>query len=178
MDMDACSKGNRLARHLQACFVVLHRTAAPPPRTFPHASGIFCGPVTGLFGKDLGSFPAGTQVTARFSRGCARPTLESEDVMKTYNGAEAVKGGYYLNVGEWKLEAVNGASGTLAGGVEARYVRLPMLALLVVAPVLGMGLVLLLPFFGLAVLGEGLWTKARTVLAARRAPVRPTTVRR
>jgi hypothetical protein len=99
-----------------------------------------------------------------------------EGVMKTYFGAETVKGGYYLNVGEWKLEAVDGNAGTLPGGAEARYVRVPMPGLLVVAPVLGMALVVVLPFFGLAVLGEGLWTKARTMLAVRR--VRATTVRR
>jgi hypothetical protein len=98
--------------------------------------------------------------------------------MKTFNGAETVKGGYYLNVAEWKLEAVDGEAGTLTGGAEARYVRVPMPGLLVVAPLLGMALVVLLPFFGLAVLGEALWTKAGTLTAARRARVRPTTTRR
>ena len=68
--------------------------------------------------------------------------------MTTCTGRETVKGGYYLNVAEWKLEAVDGAAGTLSGGPGARYVRVPMLALLVVAPLLGLVLVVLLPFFG------------------------------
>jgi hypothetical protein len=97
--------------------------------------------------------------------------------MKTYNGAETVTGGYYLNLAEWKLEPV-GEAGTLSGGADARYVRVPMPGLLVVAPLLGMALVVLLPFFGLAVLGEALWTKTATIMAARRGGVRPTTTRR
>jgi hypothetical protein len=99
--------------------------------------------------------------------------------MTTYTGAETVKGGYYLNVAEWKLAALDGESGTLPGGAAARYVRLPMLALLLVAPLFGLALVVLLPFFGLAVLGEGLWTLGRARMTARReARVRPTTARR
>jgi hypothetical protein len=98
--------------------------------------------------------------------------------MKTFNGAETVRGGYYLNLGGWKLEALDGEAGTLPGGAEARYVRVPMPGLLLVAPLLGMALVVLLPFFGLAVLGEALWTKTATLVAARRGRVRATTTRR
>lgn len=89
--------------------------------------------------------------------------------MTTYTGNRTVKGGYYLNVRDWKLEAVDGKVGTLPAGEEARYVRIPLPAMLVVAPVLGLLFVVLLPFLGLAVLIEEGWHLAITAVAARRA---------
>lgn len=102
--------------------------------------------------------------------------------MTTYTGTQNVKGGYYLNLNGWNMEAVNGKAGVLPGDESARYVRVPMLALLVVAPLLGLGFVVVLPFLGLAVLGEQGWHKATQAAAARRAAATrtpsPTTVRR
>lgn len=99
--------------------------------------------------------------------------------MTTFNGTESVKGGYYLDVREWKLEAIDGASGALPGDEGDRYIRVPVLLLLIVAPLLGLGFVVLLPFFGVAVLGEQLWHKAVAAIGKRRiATVRPTMVRR
>ena len=99
--------------------------------------------------------------------------------MKRFTGTQAVKGGYYFNIRNWKLEAVDGTFGTLPGTDTDRYLRVPLVALLFVAPVLGLFFVVLLPFFGLAVLGEGLWRRMRAVMATRGAGrVRPTTVRR
>ena len=103
--------------------------------------------------------------------------------MKTYKGAETVKGGYYFNLHGWHMEAVDGTAGTLGGGESARYIRVPLLALLVAAPLLGLAFVVLLPFLGLAVVIEQGWVKARQAVAARRAAPttlepKPTTVRR
>lgn len=99
--------------------------------------------------------------------------------MKTFTSTEKVPGGYYLNVRDWKLEAIDGASGTLPGGDAWRYVRVPVLGLLLVAPLLGLAFVVILPFFGFAVLVEGLWRRVQAAMAVRRiGEVRPTRVRR
>ena len=95
--------------------------------------------------------------------------------MATYKGAEKVKGGYYLNRQEWKLEVIEGASGTLPGDEGARYVRVPLLGMLVVAPFLGLMFVVVMPFLGLAVLVEQGWQKALAAVVARRARIVPPT---
>jgi hypothetical protein len=98
--------------------------------------------------------------------------------MRTYSGTETVKGGYYLNVREAKLEAVDGRAGTLPGEAHARYVRVPLLAMLLLAPLLGLLFVVVLPFLGLAVLVEQGWHKAAVLRARRSVAVRPATNRR
>ena len=99
--------------------------------------------------------------------------------MKTFTGTERVAGGYYMNVRGWQLEAIDGASGTLPGGEDGRYVRVPVLGMLLVAPLFGLVFVVLLPFFGVAVLVEGLWRRTEAALAVRRTGgVRPTRARR
>jgi hypothetical protein len=97
--------------------------------------------------------------------------------MTTYTGTQTVKGGYYLNVAEWELKAIDGKGGTLPGGEQDRFVRVPLAALLVIAPVLGLIFVVLLPFLGLAVVVEQAWRKTMAVVETRRA-ARVTTVRR
>jgi hypothetical protein len=101
-----------------------------------------------------------------------------EGIMTTYTGNRTVKGGYYLNLREWKLEAVDGNVGVLPPGEEARYVRIPLLAMLVVAPVLGLLFVVVLPFLGLAVLIEEGWHLTMAAVARRAAHRQATTVHR
>lgn len=67
-------------------------------------------------------------------------------------GGDAVTFGFYWNVAEWEVQIVPAAGGRLAGGEEARYVRLPLLALLVVAPLMGAAYAMFLPFIGFAML--------------------------
>jgi hypothetical protein len=99
--------------------------------------------------------------------------------MATYKGTQMVKGGYYLDMRNMRLEVIEGAAGTLPGDDAVRYVRVPLLALLVVAPVLGLLFVVLLPFLGLAVVVEQLWRKTVVAVRERRAGgVRPATLRR
>jgi hypothetical protein len=72
--------------------------------------------------------------------------------MFTYTGGETVKGGFYWNRGTWHLENVEGKSGTLPGGGETRYVWVPTLLMLLLAPVMGGLFVVFLPFIGFALL--------------------------
>lgn len=68
--------------------------------------------------------------------------------MKRYNGGTEVRGGYYFNRAEWELTAVQGEKGTLAGGAKEEFVRVPVLVLLVVAPLLGAVFAMFLPLVG------------------------------
>jgi hypothetical protein len=83
--------------------------------------------------------------------------------MATFKGAQTVNGGYYLNTGEWKLEMVEAPSGTLPGDAHAIYRRVPVPAMLALAPIIGLVFVMAVPFIGLAVIGEQLWKKLRSV---------------
>ena len=96
--------------------------------------------------------------------------------MATYTGTQPVKAGYYLNTTAWKLEVVEGKGGVLPGEPTARFVRVPTLGMLVVAPVMALFFVMLIPFFGVAVLLEQGWRKAAPLVARRHAPVEPTVV--
>jgi hypothetical protein len=82
--------------------------------------------------------------------------------MFTYTGGDTVKGGFYWNRGTWHLENVEGKSGTLPGGGEARYVWVPTLLMLLLAPVMGGLFVVFLPFIGFALLfgALGKWALA------------------
>lgn len=72
--------------------------------------------------------------------------------MFTYKGGDAVTGGFYWNKATWHLENVEGKSGTLPGDSGTRYVWIPTLLMLVLAPVMGGLFVLFLPFIGFALL--------------------------
>ena len=72
--------------------------------------------------------------------------------MFTHKGGETVKGGFYWNRGTWHLENVEGRTGTLPGDAETRYVWIPTLLMLVLAPIMGGLFVVFLPFVGFALL--------------------------
>ncbi len=61
-----------------------------------------------------------------------------------------VKGGFYLNRDAWDLIAVSGKQGVLPGSEGQRYTRVPVWAVLCLAPVLGGLFVVFLPFIGFA----------------------------
>ena len=65
-------------------------------------------------------------------------------------GGEAVRFGFYWNVAEWEAQVVPAAGGTLKGEETARYLRLPLLAVLIVAPLMGAAFAMFLPFIGIA----------------------------
>ncbi len=80
--------------------------------------------------------------------------------MFKHKGGDAVKGGFYWNQANWHLENVEGKAGTLPGGDEARYLRVPTLALFVLAPLMGALFVAFLPFIGFALLAGMLVARA------------------
>jgi hypothetical protein len=89
--------------------------------------------------------------------------------MTRFRGGETVDGGYYVNVRGWNIEVIDGRSGALPGGEGASYRKLPLPALFVLAPVMGLLFVLIVPFLGVAVLAEQLWKKTAGAVGARRA---------
>jgi len=84
--------------------------------------------------------------------------MSMEVVMWTYTGGETVEGGFYWNRGTWHLENVEGRTGTLPGDRATRYIWIPTLVMLVLAPVMGGLFVVFLPFIGFALLFGALGT--------------------
>lgn len=66
------------------------------------------------------------------------------------NGGETVREGFYWNRREWEAQIVPREGGTLKGDATARFVRIPLLALLVLAPLMGAAYAMFLPFIGIA----------------------------
>jgi hypothetical protein len=61
-----------------------------------------------------------------------------------------VKGGFYFNRDKLDLITVSGKEGLLPGADGQRYLRVPVLAMLLLAPVLGGLFVMFMPFIGFA----------------------------
>ena len=78
--------------------------------------------------------------------------------MTTYTGRQTVHAGLYLNTATYHMESLN-ADGTLPGTELQTYWRVPMLAMLAVAPLLGLAFVMFLPFVGFAVMLKLVGTK-------------------
>jgi hypothetical protein len=100
--------------------------------------------------------------------------------MTARTGGTQAKAGFYWNLRTWAITTLSGEGGTLPGGEGDRYLRLPTLAMLVLAPVMGGLFVVFLPFIGFAVLfthlaRKGTRSAARLARAAlgRRAAVPP-----
>ena len=69
-----------------------------------------------------------------------------------YTGGEAVKAGFYWNLREWEANVIPREGGPLKGSADARYVRVPLPVLLVLAPIMGAAYAMFLPFIGFAML--------------------------
>jgi hypothetical protein len=80
--------------------------------------------------------------------------------MKELKGGHKVPGGFYYHKGNWEITVVQGEKGTLPGNEETAWVRIPTLAMLVGAPVMGGLFVVFLPFLGFAMLFNHLGKKA------------------
>ena len=80
--------------------------------------------------------------------------------MTTYTGTQDVDPGLYVKTGSLRLTSVE-RRGALPGGANEHYRRVPMLVMLLLAPLLGLAFVIFLPFIGFAVmlrlLGEKMW---------------------
>jgi len=67
-----------------------------------------------------------------------------------FTAGATVKGGFYFNRDRLGLVAVNGKEGTLPGDEGHRFVRIPALAVVLLAPLLGGLFVVFMPFIGFA----------------------------
>jgi hypothetical protein len=101
-----------------------------------------------------GAIPWITGRSPDWRRGVTRAELvpEQEDVMASNHGGDAVKGGYYWNLQKWDATFVEGPAGELPGSSNEIYRRIPTLALLFAAPIMGALFVMFLPFIGIALL--------------------------
>jgi hypothetical protein len=81
-------------------------------------------------------------------------------------GGTAAKNGFYWNLRKWEMTLVPKQGGILPGDAGDRYIKVPIVALLVIAPLMGAVYAMFLPFIGFALLFTFLGKKA---LAATRA---------
>ena len=65
--------------------------------------------------------------------------------MASYHGGQAVKGGFYLKRSTSEFEYVAGGGGILPGNKETSYSRLPLPAVIVAGPLMGLAYVISLP---------------------------------
>jgi hypothetical protein len=72
-----------------------------------------------------------------------------EDIMLRHRGGERVKSGFYFNLETWEVTTLSGTGGVL-GGRGAQFLRVPTLALLALAPLMGLAYAMFLPFIGIA----------------------------
>jgi hypothetical protein len=103
----------------------------------------------------------------------ARPHLADdgatkESIMKRWLGGTRVPAGFYWRPAGWEMVTLSGRGGVLPGERSERYLRVPVLAMLVLAPAMGAALVMFLPLIGFAMAGRELARKTRDVVAARR----------
>jgi hypothetical protein len=88
--------------------------------------------------------------------------------MSKHTGGTEVKAGFYWNLRKWEMVTLSGNGGTLPGTREDRYLKVPIVAFLFIAPVMGGLYALFLPFIGFAMVFAFLGRKAG---AAGRAAV-------
>ena len=72
------------------------------------------------------------------------------DGLQQILGGDNVRFGFYWNVKEWEAQIVPKEGGELKGSGDLTYVRLPLVALLVLAPLMGALYTFFLPFIGIA----------------------------
>ncbi len=70
--------------------------------------------------------------------------------MWRHRGGSRVKWGFYWNLAKWEIVMIPKAGGVLPGSEGHRYLRMPILLLLALAPVMGGLYVVFLPFIGFA----------------------------
>jgi hypothetical protein len=81
--------------------------------------------------------------------------------MAWHQGGERAKAGFYLNLESWEVTTLSGKNGgTLPGGRDARFMRVPTIGLLVFAPLMGAAYAMFLPFIGIALTAQWATTKA------------------
>jgi len=81
-------------------------------------------------------------------------------IMTKRIGGTAAKNGFYWNLGRWEITMVPKQGGILPGGPGERYLKVPVVALLFLAPMMGAAYAFFLPFIGFALLFSFLGKKA------------------
>ncbi len=77
------------------------------------------------------------------------------------NGGSKVQAGFYFNKANWEIVTVSGKKGgLLPGSPQTGYLKIPALAMLAAAPVLGAAFVVFLPVIGFALLATAAFKKA------------------
>jgi hypothetical protein len=77
------------------------------------------------------------------------------------NGGSKVPAGFYFNKANWEIVTVSGKKGgLLPGDAKTDYVKVPAVAMLAAAPVLGAAFVIFLPVIGFALLATAAFKKA------------------
>ncbi len=74
--------------------------------------------------------------------------------MFRHTGGELTKHGFYWNPRTWQVTLVERQGGVLPGPATERYARVPVLAMLIVAPIMGAAYVIFLPVIGFAMVLE------------------------
>jgi hypothetical protein len=74
--------------------------------------------------------------------------------MKGYTGGQTVAPGFYWSRREWEVVTISKNEAVLPGESGIAYVRIPTLAMLALAPVMGALLVMFLPFIGFVLVGR------------------------
>lgn len=78
------------------------------------------------------------------------PVVKGRWIMARPTGGTNVRAGFYWNLRKWEMTSIPRPGGILPGDAGETYVRVPVLALLVVAPLMGALYVIFLPFIGVA----------------------------
>ncbi|MEE9399142.1 MAG: hypothetical protein V3V23_02640 [Dehalococcoidales bacterium] len=73
--------------------------------------------------------------------------------MVGYHGGQTVKAGLYLKRSTWELESIARGGGVLSGNKETYFRRLPLPAVMVVGPLMGLAYVISLPILFCLVFG-------------------------
>jgi hypothetical protein len=92
--------------------------------------------------------------------------------MLKHKGGDTVKAGFYWNMKELEARIVPPAGGTLPGDETVLYRRLPLPALLVLAPIMGATFAMFLPFIGIAMLAAFVTGRLRETKPATPAEAR------
>jgi hypothetical protein len=88
--------------------------------------------------------------------------------MLRHQGGDHVKAGFYFNLDSWDVNTISGTEGgTLTGSGEARYLRVPAIGMLALAPLLGAAFAMFLPFIGIVMVAQ--YAAARSWQGARQA---------
>jgi len=89
--------------------------------------------------------------------------------MSKHTGGTDVKAGFYWNLRKWEMVTLSGAGGRLPGHADDRYLKVPIVAFLFIAPVMGGLYAFFLPFIGFAMvfafLGRKLGAASRAAVA-------------